>query len=416
MSKKIQNECGFLSQPRKSKRRQSSRRSPTPHEAWYNNGRDSQEPSEDEVPGMDYSQMYWQQHRPPQTQPHPALHNGQRLFTAMSDPSVCGYSAVPVTYAMEPVSLPPMYHLYQPVVRPNYRTYRGGTRTSAARMSNGPLGIHDNAGNGYSSLQENGWTHCTPMAYQNGDYTSLPPTANIDNKNNGEELNSEHRRYSDPGLGPADLPDDSKGEDSDSSESGSSITTVDKNNKMFLSLLEQMTKMKEINSQLYKDLHEAKTDLETVKTELNQLKQNVPSEYQPGMLTDIIKEIRDANRAKEEAMLSKMKQLMESQQCQKSVELEQLKSQLDAVTRASDERVVKLENEIAALRLGLKAKQQQQQQLRRPSAAAAAMSSSSSSGGGDDDDADDDRDSGFNYGRISCNDGTGPTKGPVTDL
>lgn len=45
--------------------------------------------------------------------------------------------------------------------------------------------------------------------------------------------------------------------------------------------------MKEANSQLFKELHEAKTDLETVKTELNQLKQNVPSEYQPGMLTGI---------------------------------------------------------------------------------------------------------------------------------
>lgn len=46
-----------------------------------------------------------------------------------------------------------------------------------------------------------------------------------------------------------------------------------------------MTRMKEINSQLFKELHETKSDLESVKTELNQLKQNVPQHYQPGMLS-----------------------------------------------------------------------------------------------------------------------------------
>ena len=46
-----------------------------------------------------------------------------------------------------------------------------------------------------------------------------------------------------------------------------------------------MTKMKETNNQLFKELHQAKSELETVKTELNQFKQNVPSDYQPGMLT-----------------------------------------------------------------------------------------------------------------------------------
>ena len=183
--------------------------------------------------------MYWQQPRLAQPQPHPA-HNGQRLFTAMSDPSVCGYSAVPVTYAMEPVSLPPMYHLYQPVVRPNYRPYRGKTRSSLLRMRNGPPCSNDSLRNGYSSLQENGWNNSARIAYQNGDYASLPPTANIDNKDHGDELNSEHRRYSDPGLGPADIPTNSKSEDTDSVDSSSSITTIGKSNKLFLNLIEQV--------------------------------------------------------------------------------------------------------------------------------------------------------------------------------
>jgi hypothetical protein len=41
--------------------------------------------------------------------------------------------------------------------------------------------------------------------------------------------------------------------------------------------------------------------------------------------TDIIKEIRDASRIKEEAMLSKLKVIMECQQEQKSLDLELLK-------------------------------------------------------------------------------------------
>jgi hypothetical protein len=78
------------------------------------------------------------------------------------------------------------------------------------------------------------------VAYQNGDYASLPPTANIDNKIDGEELSAEHRRYSDPGLGPANLPSTSKSEETDSAESGSSITTIGKSSKLYLTLVEQV--------------------------------------------------------------------------------------------------------------------------------------------------------------------------------
>lgn len=42
--------------------------------------------------------------------------------------------------------------------------------------------------------------------------------------------------------------------------------------------------MKEANSQLFKELHQAKSDLEFVKTELSLFKQISPPDYQPGML------------------------------------------------------------------------------------------------------------------------------------
>ncbi|XP_011504302.1 PREDICTED: coiled-coil domain-containing protein 136 isoform X3 [Ceratosolen solmsi marchali] len=359
MSKKLSNsrgtsDCRFPTQPRKNKKL-NNRKNNLTNEFRSSSNRNSHDQSEEEVFGMECQSMFWQQ---PSTsrQVYHSAHNMQRLFTAISDPSVCGYSAVPATYTMEPVPLPPLYRIQEPVIKAQYRPYRGKTRASLMSMQHRPAWSFDAFGNDYMSLQKKGWSHSSPVGYQNGDYASLPPTANIDNKNNREELSAEHRRYSDPGLGPADPPTTSRSDETDSADSDSSITTIGKSNKLYLTLIEQITKMKEMNSQLFKELHQAKSDLETVKTELNQFKKNIPSDYQPGMLSDIIKEIRDASRIKEEVMLSKLKVLMDSQQSQKFIDLEQLKSQLEKVRREKDEsveRIGKLETEVAALRLSL---------------------------------------------------------------
>jgi len=101
---------------------------------------------------------------------------------------------------------------------------------------------NNNVVNGYSSLQENGRLEATVhIAHQNGDYASLPSTANKDSGINSDELNSEQRRYSDPGLGPPENSSHSdNSDDSDSIESGSSVTTISRSNKLVLSLIEQV--------------------------------------------------------------------------------------------------------------------------------------------------------------------------------
>ncbi|XP_015584873.1 uncharacterized protein LOC107262818 isoform X2 [Cephus cinctus] len=303
-----------------------------------------------EGPSMEYANVFWQQ---PGMQQHIPLHNGQRLFTAMSDPSVCGYSPMPVTYAMEPVSLPPMYRLYQPVPRPGYRTLRGRPRRNYPQTH--PIGSQTNANmisNGYSSLQENRLNYSAPAAYQNGDYASLPPSANNDNGTAGDELNSEHRRYSDPGLGPAELPAHCQSEDSESIDSGSSITTVGKNSKLVLSLIEQMTALKENNSQLFKELQETKSDLEDVKAELARYKHATSLDYQPGMLSDIVREIREANKVREETLIRKVKSMMEDKPvAPRSMEFDELKNQLGKIEEESNKRLVKLEDEITSLKI-----------------------------------------------------------------
>lgn len=222
------------SHSRKSRRR-SGRRS-NPLDAWPQNAAPQGEQDGSLVAGVEYPpQMLWQSPSVPPNVPG----NGQRLFTAMSDPSVCSYSPMPMTYAMQPVSLPAMYRMYQPMPVPNIRTVHSRQRHHCNKHSaHARPGANNNVANGYESLQENGVLEpAVHIALQNGDYTSLPPTANKDSGVNGDELNSEHRRYSDPGLGPAG---NSDSDDSDSVESGSSVTTISRSNKLVLSLIEQV--------------------------------------------------------------------------------------------------------------------------------------------------------------------------------
>lgn len=236
----------------KKNKRRSSKKSNNPNNVVTQQGGLSSESQHNSKKGYnhpagqpDYTNVFWQQS--PIQQQLLTAQNGQRLFTAVSDPTVCGYSHVPLTYAMEPVSLPPMYQLYQQVPRPSYRNYRGRARRNHAQTHSlqskttmTTTSLLNNQVNGYSSLQENNFNYsATSVGYQNGDYASLPPAANVGNGVSEQEANSEHRRYSDPGLGPPQIhPNPS--DDSESIGSGSSATTVGRGTKMILSLIEQV--------------------------------------------------------------------------------------------------------------------------------------------------------------------------------
>ncbi|XP_033333747.2 uncharacterized protein LOC117224742 isoform X1 [Megalopta genalis] len=313
---------------------------------WMNNISSNQ--NSDMVPGMEYQQVMWQSNIQQNIQS-----NGQRLFTAASDPSMCGYAQMPMTYTMEPVSLPTMYRVYQPVPFSGVRTIHNRPRRHYNQ--NHPLNMGVNTvANGYTSLQENGMESPMPINYQNGDYTSLPPTANKTNEINGDEPNSEHRRYSDPGLGSADTPAHTQSEDSDSVGSGSSITTIGRSNKLILSLIEQMTELKKSNSQLFKDLNETKSELGSMKTKFAQCKYNTSSDYQPGMLSDLIREIRQANKTCEEGLVIKVKSMLEEKLNERSSEVTSLSNQVLKLIEEkaeSERRIAKLEDEVAALKL-----------------------------------------------------------------
>lgn len=158
----------------------------------------------------------------------------------MSDPSVCTYAAHPVAYGLEPIAIPPWYRVYQPtVLKPKYKNYYNKSRKPSKQQKSETFNVDNAFSHDYFNHQEN---HIPAAFYQTGDYTSLPPNGNIDKTSHINDLSSEQRRYSDPGLGPAGVPPNSKSDDSDSIDTSSSITTVEKNKKLFLTLIEQVNK------------------------------------------------------------------------------------------------------------------------------------------------------------------------------
>ncbi|KAI4497426.1 hypothetical protein M0802_007437 [Mischocyttarus mexicanus] len=320
---------------RKSKKRTSKKNNTSGN--WVNNSQYDQ--SNNVMSNMEYPQVVWQ----PGFQSNVPNHNGQRLFAAMSDPSVCSYSPMPMTYTMEPVSLPTMYRLYQ--------TMPYGVQNTHARLKQKFNPKPPVIPGGYTSLQQNKNNSTMLSSYQNGDYASLPPVANKTNGINEDEISSEHRRYSDPGLGPTEPSVHNQDDDSDSADSSSSVTTIGRSNKLVLSLIEQMAELKKSNGQLFKELSEAKFELETMKLKFSEFKHS--SDYQPGMLSDLIREIREANKMCEEGLVVKIQSMVEEKSNQRLMDIELLKGQISKLMKEKEEselRMSKLEEEVSILK------------------------------------------------------------------
>ncbi|TGZ46201.1 Uncharacterized protein DBV15_06515 [Temnothorax longispinosus] len=115
-----------------------------------------------------------------------------------------------------------------------------------------------------------------------------------------------------------------------------------------------MTELKKCNSQLFKELSETKSNLENVKAKWAQCKHSTPADYQPGMLSELVREIREANRNCEEGLITKVKFMLEEKCNQQVKEVDELKNQLAKLMKEkeeSDQRVAKLEEEVTALKL-----------------------------------------------------------------
>ncbi|XP_053698405.1 putative uncharacterized protein DDB_G0271606 isoform X2 [Sabethes cyaneus] len=125
-------------------------------------------------------------------------------------------------------------------------------------------------------------------------------------------------------------------------------------NNLVLVLLKEISKLHDTNKKICRNLHETKGN------------------YTPGIVSDVIREIREVSRVREEALMERMKTMIEERswtlnqanfRLQK--ESEEMKKSIHSVRSEMNQivdRMLKLENEVINLKAQLNHQQQQQQQ------------------------------------------------------
>lgn len=142
---------------------------------------------------------------------------------------------------------------------------------------------------GFNSMQGNGMNFFMRNMGSN-DYLSLP-VGNLDQNDNGDK-----RRFSDPGL---------------PNESDESTYSMDE--KTISKLYQQINALKDSNRALQRELGDVRMEVNILKQQQIALR-NSEREYEPGMLADVIREVRDAARVREDALLARVKHMIEEKQ------------------------------------------------------------------------------------------------------
>ncbi|XP_011205207.2 signal transducer and activator of transcription B isoform X2 [Bactrocera dorsalis] len=182
------------------------------------------------------------------------------------------------------------------------------------------------------------------------DFASLPPIVNMMGGSSEMENNSTDVldgsgsnpnisrgfRFSDPCLlNPSD--NDSKVSGQNTPDRRNQLPSDLENNKFFAALMEQINLLHETNTKICRNLHETK------------------GAYTPGMMTDVVREVKEAARVREDALLNRVKAMVEERQwsfnesnLRMMRDIEELKSQvhhLRADRKESNKRITHLEAE-----------------------------------------------------------------------
>lgn len=164
-----------------------------------------------------------------------------------------------------------------PVYPPNYPNYSYPSNPNLNFMGTMSTPKHATLPN---NLMMNG---------ENTEYLSLP-VVNLDQT---EEHSK--RRFSDPGL---------------PNESDSSSNSFDE--RMIQKLTYQVNALRESNRKLSREVMEMRIELNILKQQ--QSLRHYDRDYEPGMLSDIIREVRDAARVREDALVARVKHMIEEKQ------------------------------------------------------------------------------------------------------
>ncbi|XP_063709690.1 uncharacterized protein LOC134838149 [Culicoides brevitarsis] len=168
-------------------------------------------------------------------------------------------------------------------------------------------------------------------------------------------------------------------------------------NTLLLSLMKQMSMLQETNTKIFHNLQETKVELDALKMNMNapltwglrhrrdsisgmslhsqpvgHVNSGYPGtqspaptyhstgNYQPGVVTDVIREVREGTRVREEALLNRVKNMIEERQWSINEtnlrvvrELEELKIQVHQIrldNKHTEDKVARLESELTSLR------------------------------------------------------------------
>lgn len=187
------------------------------------------------------------------------------------------------------------------------------------------------------------------------------------------------------------------------STGNSGTNTNNSNNNLVLVLLKEIGKLHETNKKICRNLHETKVEMEALKhtphwgishrrDSISGLSTNsqpvgmrynsfglqspAPTyhsqgNYTPGIVTDVIREIREVSRVREEALMDRMKTMVEERSWALNEanfrllkETEEMKKSIHSVRSEMNQvvdRMLKLENEVINLKAQMTRQQQQQQ-------------------------------------------------------
>ncbi|XP_075982653.1 uncharacterized protein LOC142980927 isoform X2 [Anticarsia gemmatalis] len=300
--------------------------------------------------------------------------------------------------APEPMSLPTLPTSYHPPVMPFYGPeyrYVPGVNKSIQVQRPRLRRRSDHKAEEVNSTPRGTPTLSHPTNYlqpknlsDSQDFQSLPPiVTSVGDTNSNSDMNANDkddgnaRRFSDPCVrGLPDVARPANGDVDSGSEASSDLSGSQVGSRLLTCLLDQITTLKMANERLNKDLMDTKVELENLRqhnailkgsgssmgaTPNHSLNDNVylTGQYAPGFLTDLVREIRDAARMREDALYSRVRAMVverndngltssEAKFTEKA--LEEIKSSLrasEADKRRMMDRIVKLEDELRVLRV-----------------------------------------------------------------
>ncbi|KAL1513604.1 hypothetical protein ABEB36_002995 [Hypothenemus hampei] len=157
------------------------------------------------------------------------------------------------------------------------------------------------------------------------DYMSLPLV-------NADANDDSKRRFSDPGL-----PNDSD-----------SVSTSYE--EIIQKMQQQICALKDSNNRLSREVMEIRIELNLLKQQQSTTR-HYDREYEPGMLADVIREVREAARVREDALLARVKHLIE----EKHISVNQIN--LTSEKNRNNDRICKLEEQMKAITIGNSSRQ-----------------------------------------------------------